>query len=1047
MWVLVLSDALLRKSRRGRNSRERHADVARRFALWRDRDLRTLLAERDRDHAAARSRAHGDRGDDDAERTRAIERALYLLSRCEPSRAANVLKSDGLADLAAPGVIEQLASKHPPRKAQLPSLESYGDCGEPLKIELSEVLCSLRRFAGTGPDGSRNEFWRVLGAASFPASSRASAAVDMVDAFATAYVNARLPAWFYAVWTEVKLIAGVKPSSTAARLDARPIAPGGTLRRAIESSVMASARAPLANHFWPVNVGCAVPGGVTLLTVGFALLVEKRPDLAYLKIDLRNAHNEAMRKAMVQAAYDAGGFIRQLVPFLWASLCPESIIVLGDRARTLAAFRSEEGGQQGSSIASAGFQLALHPTACELDAKLRAADPDACARFISDDGTLAAPLAALPDILDWLEDALATRLGCELQRAKCACYCPDLGARLADDPDFARLGVKLGRFERPDGRRVGHGIDIAGAPLGDDEYVTAYVDHKTNVQISASEKITSALEPRSLQSTHAMTYLCVQPMLDHVIQHVPPSASAAPAARFDAAVMRVADGYAPGVASDVLVRDSAELPARLHGLGLRSRVKLAPAAFVGSLARSLPLFIDRAQNTLPDAAILTSTRGYMPQLEAFFGAGAFDEGNEQLRFDHFVHRSGTRLAREMRDAWAAMQAERPGATDGALAAPAAAIGIDVASGRVHSKFQRVLTAEREAACYADVDARMRRLPARDQRRLAWLSKDVFSQSFVTALPTPECVLPNAEFAEATTAYLGLPSPACSPLAGRTFRGRALDVYGNVLSSTQTKGAHWEDQHDSIARLFVAQANENGLAADYEPTDAFIGVIPRAQRSAFYALRRSTQHSITPDARVQLAPGDDAYYDVKTVHVNGARYPDTNGIDAARGAAVETRARAVPGEYERHARDVDAACCGVPRGAGDGPVLRRLRELGPVRGLVVGAFGEASADVHSLLAMCAGSGSFLRWRGAMARGPAVYRSQLIVQLRRVWGVHFARVNARLKLARVHSAQGRGLPTAAGRGCSHTTRARRDTDANFHAQFGYRSAAHASGRFGG
>ena len=58
----------------------------------------------------------------------------------------------------------------------------------------------------------------------------------------------------------------------------------------------------------------------------------------------------------------------------------------------------------------------------------------------------------------------------------------------------------------------------------------------------------------------------------------------------------------------------------------------------------------------------------------------------------------------------------------------------------------------EAACYADVDARMRRLPARDQRRLTWLSKDVFSQSFVTALPTPECALPNAEFAEATTAY-------------------------------------------------------------------------------------------------------------------------------------------------------------------------------------------------------------------------------------------------------------------------------------------------------
>ena len=51
-----------------------------------------------------------------------------------------MLNSDGLADLAVSGVIEQLASKQSFRKAQLPPLESYGDCGEPLKIELSEVL-------------------------------------------------------------------------------------------------------------------------------------------------------------------------------------------------------------------------------------------------------------------------------------------------------------------------------------------------------------------------------------------------------------------------------------------------------------------------------------------------------------------------------------------------------------------------------------------------------------------------------------------------------------------------------------------------------------------------------------------------------------------------------------------------------------------------------------------------------------------------------------------------------------------------------------------
>ena len=77
--------------------------------------------------------------DDDAERTREIERALCMLSRCEPSRAANVLNSDGLADLAVPGVIEQLASKHLSRKAQLPPLESYGDYGD--ERDLASRMC------------------------------------------------------------------------------------------------------------------------------------------------------------------------------------------------------------------------------------------------------------------------------------------------------------------------------------------------------------------------------------------------------------------------------------------------------------------------------------------------------------------------------------------------------------------------------------------------------------------------------------------------------------------------------------------------------------------------------------------------------------------------------------------------------------------------------------------------------------------------------------------------------------------------------------------
>ena len=51
-----------------------------------------------------------------------------------------------------------------------------------------------------------------------------------------------------------------------------------------------------------------------MLALGFNLLAYHRPDLVFFKIDLRNAHNCVLRRAMVQAAYDAGGRIRALVP-------------------------------------------------------------------------------------------------------------------------------------------------------------------------------------------------------------------------------------------------------------------------------------------------------------------------------------------------------------------------------------------------------------------------------------------------------------------------------------------------------------------------------------------------------------------------------------------------------------------------------------------------------------------------------------------------------------------------------------------------------------
>jgi len=70
-------------------------------------------------------------------------------------------------------------------------------------------------------------------------------------------------------------------------------------------------------------------------------------------------------------------------------------------------------------------------------------------------------------------------------------------------------------------------------------------------------------------------------------------------------------------------------------------------------------------------------------------------------------------------------------------------------------------------------------------------------------------------------------------------------------------------------------------------------------------------------------------------------------------AVDKRSRELPREYLRKARDVDRVYCGIPEGE-RGPVENHLQQFGDLRGLVFGAFGEASQDVHKLVQVMAES---------------------------------------------------------------------------------------------
>ena len=68
---------------------------------------------------------------------------------------------------------------------------------------------------------------------------------------------------------------------------------------------------------------------------------------------------------------------------------------------------------------------------------------------------------------------------------------------------------------------------------------------------------------------------------------------------------------------------------------------------------------------------------------------------------------------------------------------------------------------------------------------------------------------------------------------------------------------------------------------------------------------------------------------------------------ARERAVDIRAHELPAAYRKKARDVDRLYVGTQVGE-VGPVQRKLEGYGDLQGLVVGAFGEGSEDLHSLV---------------------------------------------------------------------------------------------------
>ena len=269
--------------------------------------------------------------------------------------------------------------------------------------------------------------------------------------------------------------------------------------------------------------------------------------------------------------------------------------------------------------------------------------------------------------------------------------------------------------------------------------------------------------------------------------------------------------------------------------------------------------------------------------------------------------------------------------------------------------------------------------------------------------------------EVITTYLGRESPAVRHLAGRHIpcghssrqgQGRVCDAYGFQLGLATLPGDSNTECHDAAGRELFDIIQEARLPIELQPRHYFDTLIPVA-----VLLNPGRNPSIVPDACMpRLALPDVVtqmgarrgapraarrlFLDIKTIHGGAVHYYTRRGREEQSGA-VHDRELHVWADYQHHARELDRRFSP----AGQSPILQRLQSFGRTRGLVFGAYGEASADVHDLLSIAADTQAEHLWREAGARSAAEMRSLLISRVRRRLGMAVVQAMARHRLARV------------------------------------------------
>ena len=860
---------------------------------------------------------------------------VALISSGQISRAMSRVTSHGVASMNDPAVLAQVAAKYPARGRPLPDKVPKGQPVEHLR-GLRDSLKALLPGSAPGCGGMRPEFLRVLG------EDMEEEDMVLLEEFGMAYLQGDLPKWFYPIWLTVQTVPIFK---TSGRCAVRPLGLRTPLLKVFHKQVVSQNIIEVKEFLEPQQLGMSIAGAQKLVFSVRGLLNSKQ-DFVCVKVDMRNAYNEQSRRACIDAFMEEPT-LRHLAHFCAVTLAPVNGLESGGRQWGEAA----EGDTQGDSAASMRFCVALHPSLRRLDQACLAAG--GMARAGADDITAIGPAHIVYPAVEEFAREVEERCLLHWEKTKSEVFTWD-GVLPPNTPEGLQLAV-----ENIDGNNE-PGFLIYGAPVGSDTYCTHQL-RKIAEGIVSDAQQTVELLAGERQSLWSALRCSITSRFDYWLQMSYPSVVEPVASWLDDQLWKVLESATglsiPRTSSNlpwncvlpipVMERNKQtfqewviRLPVRLGGFGIRSLKETSGIAFLGALEQAIPAF--------------QGQRGICPQLvDVMGGEECFGEEAAGDRWRVMLG-SGSREGVELRRLWSNLQEEERQAAawleldmQENLGQHVADVGGSSRDGSTRGK----VAEERDITWAKLVKKGLELHPTQDRTNRpvwSWLQRDKLSAAWLQALPGPETTLTSAEFSEAAAASLCLPSPACADRLGHVIRGaQVVDLFGESVQCTITTGDHYRKRHDAFKMRLFQMCQWAGMDAEVEVFNLFAGSIPQEGLSRMERGRKV--QSIVPDMRITIPEEGNLVprlHEIKLISSSKTRYTvHREGQEATR--AVDKRAGELNSEYLAKAKQTDQTYCGTVQGT-VGPVERKLGSLGRVHGIVVGAFGEASDDLHSLI---------------------------------------------------------------------------------------------------